>query len=347
MALSSKAKEILNRPDLIAKRDLWYERMYNVFHNVDSDWNRQYAFGLMGIFGKGKHDIYTEPELWVEDCLEDLAERYAVLENETYFRPLCVGMDLYGVHYMDKILGADVFYQDDQWYNNYMTTPIGTLKAPDLEQNEVWSLTKRIIQAFLDADVALPCLSLPVIASPLNVAVNLYGAEILVEMLCDPENAMKDLTLITNLQCQIHTMCRAMVPADQLQCVACDGRNQLPGYGQLCGCSTQLVSGPLYEEMIAPLDEKLLSVYPNGGMIHLCGSHTQHIETFRNMKSLTSVQINDRASDDLQEYFEGLREDQIIYYCPCEKVPLEKAMEITNGKRLVIVGNLEAPVQKR
>lgn len=345
MAISKKAKEILNRADLIARRDLWYERLQNVFDSTPSSWNQQYAFGIMGIWGAGKYDPFQEPELWMESCLEDLADRYSAIENDIYFRPLCIDLSVfYGVHYIDKMFGADVYYQDDQWYNNYLSSPIGELKAPDLEQNELWNLTLRAIHAFLEADVALPLLSLPVIASPLNVAVNLYGSEILMEMLGDPENAMHDLKIITDLQCQLHSICRNLVSPLQLQATCCDGRAQPPEFGQLCGCTTQLLSGSLYEEMIAPLDDQLLSVYPNGGMIHLCGSHTQHLDTFRNMKSLRSIQINDRASQDLQEYFDGLREDQVIYFCPCDEISLEKAMEITNGHRLVIVGNMEKPV---
>lgn len=348
MAISQKAKEILNRPDLIARRDLWYERLQNVFDSTPSSWNQENTFGIMGIWGTSSYDPLTEPELWMEDCLENLAERYTVIENDLYFRPLCIDLSVFYVtHYLDKMLGAEVFYQDDQWYSHYLTTPIGQLKMPDLEQNEVWSLTKRAIQAFLDAEVALPTLSLPAIASPLNVAVNLYGGEILMELISDPDNAMKDLNVITDLQCQLHSLCRAMVPPRQLQPTCCDGRSQPPEYGQLCGCTTQLLSGPLYEELIAPLDERLLSVYPNGGMIHLCGSHTQHIETFRNMKSLKSIQINDRASQDLKEYYDGLREDQIIYFCPCDEVSVEQAMEITNGNRLVLVGNLAFPFHRQ
>lgn len=348
MAISKKAKEILNRPDLIARRDLWYERLQNVFDSNPAPWNQQYAFGIMGIWGTGSHDPFKEPELWMESCLENLAERYEVIENDIYFRPLCINLDVFYVtHYIDKMFEAEVFYQDDQWYSRYLTTPIGQLKMPDLEHNELWTLTKRAINAFLEADVALPLLSLPAIASPLNVAVNLYGGEILMELLSDPDNAMKDLEVITDLQCQLHTLCRNMVPPKQLQSTCCDGRAQPPEFGQLCGCTTQLLSGPLYEELIAPLDDRLLSVYPNGGMIHLCGSHTQHIEAFRNMKSLRSIQINDRASQDLQAYFDGLRDDQIIYFCPCDEVTLEQAMEITNGHRLVIVGNRTEPVLRK
>ncbi|MCC6445627.1 MAG: hypothetical protein IT210_19495 [Armatimonadetes bacterium] len=66
-------------------------------------------------------------------------------------------------------------------------------------------------------------------------------------------------------------------PESQLQPVVAAGRCQPPGFGQLCGCSTQLLSGSAYREFVAPLDDALHSVYPHDGMIHRCGAHAQHI----------------------------------------------------------------------
>lgn len=96
--------------------------------------------------------------------------------------------------------------------------------------------------------------------------------------------------------------------------------------------------------MIADLDAEVLKVYENGGMIHLCGSHAQHIPTFREMPEIRSVQLHDRAAEDLQLYFQGLREDQLIYLVPCKNMPVERAMEITGGHRLVVIGNLEKEI---
>ena len=62
------------------------------------------------------------------------------------------------------------------------------------------------------------------------------------------------------------------------------------------------------------------------------------------MKSLKAVQVNDRAAEDLQLYFDGLREDQILYLCPCKGMTVERAMEITGGKRLVINAHLNERV---
>ena len=103
MPISSKAREILNRKDLIEKRDLWFERMENVFDAKETEWSKKYVYAVNGVSAWGRHDPYTEPELWAEDCLENLAECYEIMENENYFRPLCVEYNIYGVHYIDKI----------------------------------------------------------------------------------------------------------------------------------------------------------------------------------------------------------------------------------------------------
>ena len=132
----------------------------------------------------------------------------------------------------------------------------------------------------------------------------------------------------------------------QLQPVISWNRTQPPGYGQLCGCTTQLVSGELYREMVAPLDNALLSVYPKGGMIHICGAHAQHIDAFRDMPALKVVQFNDRAAADLEAFFRGLRNDQVLYLNPCKEMSVAEAVQITHGKRLVVAADLNVPVPR-
>lgn len=95
--------------------------------------------------------------------------------------------------------------------------------------------------------------------------------------------------------------------------------------------------------MIAPLDDSLLAEYPRGGMIHLCGSHTQHIPVFRKMKHLRAVQLNDRAALDLKLYLDGLRKDQVIYLNPCEGMSVKEALDISDGNRMIIVDGIDAP----
>jgi len=159
-------------------------------------------------------------------------------------------------------------------------------------------------------------------------------------MLLEPEKASHDLSVINRLLCDMHAWYRRNIPAPQLQPVISWMRTQPPGYGQLCGCTTQLVSPDIYREMIWPLDDALLAVYPHGGMIHLCGSHTHLIPEFRNMPHLHAVQLNDRAARDLELYFNGLRNDQILYLNPCKEMTVEEGVRITGGKRLVIADTI-------
>lgn len=348
MALSEKTREILNRPDLIEKRDRWFERMDKVFRGEYTEWNSRNVLCVGGATAGIAYDPAVPARQRVETALEAAAQYASVLENEVFFRPLTVEYAAYGVHYIDKLLGAEVSFYAGQWYSKYLTTPIGSLKMPALDEDPLWQDCKSIAEAFVEADVALPLFGLPTIASALNIAVNLYGENILVAMLEEPEAAQADLNTINEVLCRIHDWYRRNVPQHLLQPVCSATRTQPPGHGQICGCSTHLLSPSLYGEMVAPLDNALLEVYPHGGMIHLCGAHRQHIPIFRDMPALKAVQLNDDAARDMQYYFEGLREDQVIYLNACEGMSIEDAMRITGGKRLIFAGmELKEPVPQR
>ena len=89
---------------------------------------------------------------------------------------------------------------------------------------------------------------------------------------------------------------------------------------------------------VAPLDAEILACYPRrGGLMHLCGAHTQHLPAWRDMPELRAVQLNDRAAEDFPLYFAGLREDQIIYLNPTVTMPPARALAISGGRRLVLV----------
>lgn len=344
--LSAQAYRILNDEARIARRDMWFERMSNVFDAKADDYSSRYAFTLHGSVPRpeNKDLAYTDPEAWVIECLELAAAQPECTDNR--FAPLCVEYPIFGVHFIDRMFGADVFFKDGQWNARYLPTPVGGLRTPDLEKNETWQLARRATKAFLEADVKLPLFGMPTLSSALNIMVNLYGEEALVAMLDDEEAAQHDLKVINDLIRTLHRWYRENVPAQQLQPVVSWARTQPPGSGQLCGCTCQLLSGPLYQEMIAPLDDALLADYPRGGMIHLCGMHAQQIPAFREMKHLRALQLNDRAAHDLKLYLDGLREDQIIYLDPCEGMTVEKAMEISGGKRIVLVKGGNAPELK-
>lgn len=336
--MSTAHLHALNDIKLINIRDVWFDRLHRLFAGND---DTETVFALNGINGQATDNslMYSEPERWVAECLGNLAESAEQAQNTDVFTPLCVEYSAFGVHFVDSIFGCNVYFKDGQWQSDYLSGEIGALTAPDLDKSEPWQLAIRAAKAFTNADVTLPLFGLPTIASALNIAVNLYGEQILTEMLCNPENAAHDLKVINDTLIELHRRMLKLIPANQLQPVCAASRTQPPGFGQLCGCTTQLISPDCYREMAAPFDSELLSVYPHGGMIHLCGTHEHHIPAFRETQALRSFQLNDRASEGLAEYYNGLRADQIIYFTPCEKISAEKAVEITGGERLVLIGS--------
>ena len=336
--MNQQIREILNSETLIANRENWFNEMNDLFYGGQT--KPLYLAGMGGDVAS-LDLMYTDPEAWLEEALGFLAKHAHSRISDKYFVPLCIYDSIYGVHFVDRIFGCEVFFQDGQWYNRYLKNEVGQLQKPDLDNNETWTLAKRIALAFLDWNTTAPLFETPVIASPLNIAVNLYGEEILVAMLMEPEAARHDLQIINEVLIELHQWYRAHIPAQQLQPVCACGRCQPPGHGQICGCTTQLLSPGLYEEFIMPLDDALLGVYPHGGMIHLCGSHTQLIPLFAKMPHLKSVQLNDKAAEDLQFYVEGLRDDQVIYFSPCDGISTKQALQIAKDKKIVIVYGYE------
>lgn len=348
MTLSSYAKKMLNDQTRIKARNLWFERLEHIFKGENDPFTDQYVFAVNGIVGQPKESslLYQDPEEFVVQSLEDLALRIEAVDNPFMFVPACVETPFYGVHFVDKLFGSDVWFQDGQWYNHYLKTPIGQLEKPDLKHSQVWDVARLAAEAFVRQEVELPLFGLPTIASALNIAVNLYGERILMAMLLEPEEARHDLGIINSTLCELHRWYLARLPLQQLQPVISWNRTQPPGYGQLCGCSLQLISSSLFEEFIQPLDDALLAVYPKGGMIHLCGRHVQLLESFSRMPHLHAIQVNDRAAHDLEAYYTHLRRDQILYLNPCEGMPIERALKITGGERLVIAGTIAEPIKR-
>ena len=327
--MNQKTFQILTDPELVAMRRAWEQRL------------KEFSNGpiyLQGMARAGKTDMYESAEQRVQEALEDLAKEVELLRDREVFRPLSVRAALHGVHFVDKILGANVFELDGEtgnWQTKCLTSPVGRLERPDLETNATWTAARDFAISFVESGVTVPVFQLPTIASALNIALNLYGQEFLVAMMADPVAVHHDMDVINNVLLDIHDWYRANVPLDLLHQVACGGRYQPPGSGQICGCSTQLISGDQYKQFAADLDDAILSRYPNGGMIHLCGSHTQHIGAWREMRSLTTLQLNDRAAEDLEIYLREMPE-KIYYVNPCEGMPVDRVEQLAKTCKIVI-----------
>jgi hypothetical protein len=61
------------------------------------------------------------------------------------------------------------------------------------------------------------------------------------------------------------------------------------------------------------------------------------------MPSLRALQLNDRAAEDLAAYHRHMRDDVVFYVNPCDGMPVERILQITGGRRLVLVADLAEP----
>lgn len=331
----------------LESREAHLARLTELFHGRHG----RHVFVLCGANWPVDVDVMVDPEAWVRDQLAGCANAEAAAADPTVFRPLSLEPWIYGVHFVDSLFGGRVFYHQDEnsrgWWCHYLEQPVGLLQAPDLTQAAPWLKAQALAQAILASGARLPFFGTQVLASPLNIAINLYGEEFLVALAAEPEAAARDLATITACQADLHRWYQATLPAAQFQPVVAGGRCQPRGFGQICGCSTQLVAPEQYRDLIAPHDAALLRLYPHGGMIHLCGGHTQHIPCWRAMPELRAVQLNDRAADDLELYVNGLRDDQILYWSPTAHTDVKRAMEITGGRRLVLCADVREPLPVR
>jgi len=179
-----------------------------------------------------------------------------------------------------------------------------------------------------------------VLSCTLNIAINLYGERFLMALLSDPEAAEHDARVITDTIISLHRLFRSRIPSELAVLGAASIRFMPPGGGLIDGCATQLLSAATYRKLIAPYDNRLMDIYPTGCLMHLCGASEQHIPTFREMPKLKAVQLNDRATEAFEQYYAGLREDQILYVIPTANVSIESVLRVSNGgKRIVIVAD--------
>ena len=132
--LSTEAHAYLNDAFGIAERDMWFDRMTALFDGKEDEYNSRKVFTLHGIVPRPKDNwyMYKEPENWVIDCLELMLTTKG--SQPDGFTPVCVEYPPYGVHYIDKMLGANVYHitMQDSGMRIILPHPSARLKCPTL-----------------------------------------------------------------------------------------------------------------------------------------------------------------------------------------------------------------------
>ena len=338
---------ILSDPELIAIRDRHFARMEDVYAGRDDGPGE--CFVLYGESVSIGVEPYDDEDIQakVEAALDELAGKADALRDEKVFRPLILEVGLCNVHFLDRMFHGHALDEGKVWQNMRLKTPIGQLRPPDLATDPLWARARECAERAVAMGTTVPLMTPPCLSSPLNVILNLYGDEVYFAMLEDPDAVRADLAVIQELVLTTRQWYIDNMPARQFQGAAALVRCQPPGYGQIDGCSTQMISPELYADMIAPLDGEILGLYPNGGMIHLCGSHTQHCGTWSKMDVVRAVQLCAGPNLEVDVYFNELRDDQIIYIGPTKDLSLDRILNVTGGRRTILAEDLPGPLPMR
>lgn len=341
--LSEKTRAALTDSGLLGIRDSHFRRMERVLNGSDDG---ERAFGMYGYGAEAGMEPGDDPLETAVQALDEAAGHIDKAGDLDIFHPIFVSVGMYGVAFVDRILETELTRLPD-WQARFIDSPVGELEYPDLDRSETWQLATDLVSALVETEVSLPIISPPCLSSALNEAINLYGEKFLIAMATEPGAARRDLELINDVLKELHRWFLRNVPPEQLGGAALSVRTMPPGYGHIDGCSTHLISGDMYADFVADLDEEILALHPKGGMIHLCGRHTQHNKAWRKMRSLKVIQLSYPAGEDLEIYFEELREDQSFYAGPCKDMSMDRVMDATGGCRLIVAAEVEPPLPKK
>jgi hypothetical protein len=289
-----------------------------------------------GLAGTAEIDMLARPDDWLADVFDDLAARADLAADPVTFRPLTIEPDPYGVHYIDALFGAPVYIHSGQTWSDELPGDVADLAMPDLERSPILRASLDLARMAVEAGRGRIFVTTPVLSCPVNIAINLFGERWLEALVERPQAATRALRIITDVILACARAFFEAIPQDVRRGTVASSRYAPPGHGFIDGCSTQLVSGRHYREWIAPLDDAILALSPHGGMIHLCGAHAQHLAAWRDLPHLRAVQVNDRATDDLPRYLAGLRRDQILYVAPTERMPVERVVQLTGDRALIL-----------
>jgi hypothetical protein len=295
------------------------------------------AFGVAhGLAGKNDPDMLRDPDAWIADVLADMAARRDLLADRDVYRPAAIHLDPLGVHFVDAIFGAKVYIHGPQVWSDELQGEVGDLQPPDIASSPAFQQTTMLAQKAVEASQARLLVGAPVLSCAINTAINLYGERFLTALVDRPEDARRAVRIITDAMLFLTRAFARLIPDAVRRTSAPENRYAPPGHGLIDGCATQLVSARQYREFFLDAEAEALGAYPCGGMMHLCGTHRQHIPFWREMQALRAVQLNDRATDDLPHYVDGLRTDQIFYVAPTEKFTAERICDLVPAHRLVL-----------
>lgn len=202
---------------------------------------------------------------------------YGIGEKEPKKRPL-LGTDLLAAGYLlSELMGCEIRYEPDNSpqvvCRNLDEDSIEGIKAPNLDESEVWSRTQKQIDYLKDkyghVETYVNLMGIQ------NIAMDLMGQEIMLAYYTAPDEVEVLLEEITKLSIDVGKRFKAL-SNDISGGVTAIVRQTKPEVYLTSNCSVEMISNDLYERFLLKWDQEMADVFGAFG-VHHCGKSMEHV----------------------------------------------------------------------
>lgn len=284
------------------------------------------------------------PEVSVNEAQED-PEKMVIQQMKLCSDILAAGTGAamsvranYGTGIMPSLFGAELFYMDEEYNTLPATRPMkggwDRLAAlvdhgvPDLESG----FGRRVLETsafFRDLFKDYPKIqqwvkiAQPDLQGPMDVCELLWGSDLFVDLLMNPEHVKELLEVITDTYSAFMRRWLAAVEPDN--CVGVYFGMLYRGKIMLREDSAMNLSPDMFQEFIVPYDQRLMDEF-DGGAIHFCGRGEHFIPHAVKIRGVDVLNLTQPEYNDMEKVFQATV-DQGMKLVGLPKVAVEEAQK--------------------
>ncbi|OGV47798.1 MAG: hypothetical protein A2017_04145 [Lentisphaerae bacterium GWF2_44_16] len=221
----------------------------------------------------------------------------------------------YGSSIIPSVLGAEDFIMADELNTLPTTKPLNGGKktimemikkgVPDLNTGcgaKVFETGKRFVEILKDYPKARKYIKIyhPDFQGPLDNCEVLWGSELFIDIIDEPQLVKDFLSLITETYTALMKKWTMIVPFEGEYSTHWNMLHK--GHIMLRIDSAMNISPEMYGEFVVPYDQKLLDIFGGGG-IHFCGRGDHYIEQLSKMKGVYAVPMSQPHLNDMDKIY--------------------------------------------
>jgi hypothetical protein len=219
----------------------------------------------------------------------------------------------YGTSILPTLFGATLFVMEEKLNTLPTSKPMGVHTIEEIVRKGIPDLSnglgKRVFEManrFHGLFDSYPRIKQhvrifhPDLQGPMDVCELLYGSELFVDLLIQPDLLRHLLNLITETYIAFMKKWELIVPFNDAYSTHWSMLHR--GHIMLRDDSAMNLSPEMFDEFVKPYDQRLLSVF-GGGAIHFCGRGDHFIESASRMEKLYAIHMSQPELNNLETIF--------------------------------------------